>query len=1116
MASDDLQADRVAGARSDDDEIARLTEALAASQQREAALQDQLTATADVLRSISTSPGDVQDVLDTIVQTATRLCDADMAAIQQRVGDYLVVRAAHGWRGAEPKVEELRGRVRSGYPGTPLTYGAVSGMAMLDRRTVHIHDTDATETTFPEVYASSRRLGHRTQASTPMIHGEEAIGVLAIANFGAPRPFTAQQLAMLESFASQAAIAMQNAQLFQELQERNRQVTEALEQQTATAEILRVIATSPTNAQPVIETIVDAAAGLSDSSTLAVCLREGDQLRVVAGIRRGEPGVYTLGDVLPISPRRQSGRALLERRTIHTPDRSDPATLAEFPEARMRLPRTTLSIPLVRGEEAIGILQFQRDRVEPYTPREIALLESFADQAVIAIENARLFEQLQERTTQLSRAVEEQHALAQIGQAVSSSLDLQEVLATIVEHATRLSGSDGGTLYEYDEVSQTLSPAGSLPVSNPQSTDEATRQAVQMQPIPLGKGAVGRAVVERGPIEIPDILVRNTYESPVRDFLVDAGFRSLLAVPFLREDRPLGALVVVRRVPGQFAPEVVALLQTFASQCALAIHNARLYRALGEQGEALEVASKHKSDFLANMSHELRTPLNAVIGYSEMLQEEAEDLGEEAFLPDLQKINAAGKHLLGLINDILDLSKIEAGRMDLHLERFEIPELIRDVAAIVQPLIEKNGNTLVVSCPDDIGAMHADLTKVRQTLFNLLSNATKFTENGRIELRVESRRETSRRDESSTISSAPDSSALFFAVADTGIGMTEQQLGRIFEAFSQADSSTSRKYGGTGLGLVISRHFCQMMGGDISVESTPGVGSTFTVQLPAEVVRDEGRGTSENDASSPLAPRPSPLDTGPAALVIDDDPATRDLLARFLRAEGFGVVVAASGEEGLQIARAQRPALITLDILMPGLDGWSVLSTLKSNPDTADIPVVMLTILDDRDLGFSLGATDYLTKPVDRERLLALARKYVPKTHQRRALVVEDDSATREMLRRMLERDGWTVTEAANGRVGLERVAAEPCDLVLLDLTMPELDGFAFVERLRAAPAWGTLPVLVVTAKDLTDDERRRLNGKVACVIQKGRYSRDALLAEVRRVVQSAMVPAGAALSGNG
>jgi len=348
--------------------------------------------------------------------------------------------------------------------------------------------------------------------------------------------------------------------------------------------------------------------------------------------------------------------------------------------------------------------------------------------------------------------------------------------------------------------------------------------ALQAAKIRLGESVVGRAGASRTPYQVTDVVTSNLLDATIREQTVAEGLRSVLAVPLLREDRALGGLVMTRRVAGEFPPEIVALLQTFATQSALAIDNARLYRALEE-------ASKHKSAFLANMSHELRTPLNAIIGYSEMLQEEAEDLGEATLIPDLQKVNVAGKHLLGLINDILDLSKIEAGRMDLFLERFEVGRLVRDVEAIVQPLVEKNANTLVVECPEAIGEMQADLTKVRQTLFNLLSNAAKFTEKGTIPLRVDRSQETTL---TPTLSQR-EREQVTFAVSDTGIGMTEEQLGRLFQAFSQAEASTRSQYGGTGLGLAISRHFCRLMGGDLTVESVYGQGSTFTVRLPGEV-----------------------------------------------------------------------------------------------------------------------------------------------------------------------------------------------------------------------------------------------------------------------------------------
>jgi signal transduction histidine kinase/CheY-like chemotaxis protein len=502
---------------------------------------------------------------------------------------------------------------------------------------------------------------------------------------------------------------------------------------------------------------------------------------------------------------------------------------------------------------------------------------------------------------------------------------------------------------------------------------------------------------------------------------------------------------------------------------------------LSEQS-ALE-ASQAKSEFLAKMSHELRTPLNAIIGYSEMLQEEAEDGGQEDWIPDLERIHSSGKHLLALINDILDLSKIEAGKMELYLEEFEVQPMLREVVSTIAPLVGKNRNSLVLEFDPELGRVYADLTKLRQGLFNLLSNAGKFTEGGTIKLRVW-------REDLVGVD------WLCFEVSDTGIGMTPEQLSGLFREFAQADASITRKYGGTGLGLVITQRFCEMMGGTVTASSVHGAGSAFTIRIPAQV--------KEAIPALPAAPGTravSVMPERPTLLVIDDDPTVHDLMRRFLGRDNFNIQSAHGGEEGLRMARELHPAVITLDVMMPHVDGWTVLSALKSDPELSTIPVIMVTIVDDRGMGFALGAVEYLTKPIDRARLMDVLGRYRRNPVAHTALVVDDDRPTRQLTRRQLEREGWKVREAENGREALESAAEALPDLVLLDLMMPEMDGFQFVREFRNHREWRSVPVIVVTAKELTAEDCRELNGQVERVLQKGAFGRDELLTEIRELL---------------
>ena len=758
-------------------------------QERNAELREALehqTATAEVLGIISRSPTDVQPVLDAIVESAARVCGIDDVLLRLRERNNTVPRAHFG------PIPIGRGEISIDEPH----YRWVR-----EHGTLHIPDVRA-QNKFPGIGSVGN---FRTYLAAPLRQQGELIGGL-FARRTEVRPFSPAQIKLLETFADQAVIAIENVRLFRELKE-------ALEQQTATSEILGVIASSPTDIQPVLDVVAENAARLCDATDAVIHRNYGDKLRSVANYgslptRRGGEGQGLTSldrDSIP-------GRTLIDRRTLHIHDlAAEPEDDLAAPFGRSLGVRTVLSTPLLREGIPIGTIHIRRMEVRPFSDKQVKLLETFADQAVIAIENVRLFQELESRTRELARSVGELKALGDVGQAVSSTLDLQTVLSTIVGHAVQLSGTDGGVIYEYDEGREEFELRAS------HRMEEEVFEALKATPIRLGQGATGQAATIQAPVQVANILEeRESTATRVRPILARLGYRSVLAVPLLREGRIMGALTVWRKETGSFSAEVVNLLQTFATQSALAIQNARLFREIEDKSRQIEAANRHKSEFLANMSHELRTPLNAIIGFSEVLGERLFGELNEKQAEYTDDILSSGRHLLSLINEILDLSKVEAGRMELELAVFDLPTALENARTFVRERAVRHAITLDLSVDERLGDFVGDERKIKQILLNLLSNAVKFTpEGGRI-----------------GINARQADGSVEVSVSDTGIGIAPDDQATIFEEFRQVGGDYAHKKEGTGLGLTLAKKFVELHGGRIWVESEVGKGSRFIFTLP--------------------------------------------------------------------------------------------------------------------------------------------------------------------------------------------------------------------------------------------------------------------------------------------
>ena len=767
----------------------------------------QQTATADVLKVISRSAFDLQAVLDTLTESAARLCRADRTVIRIARGGLYHHVSDYGFL---PEVTERMMHE----PVEPTDRGSMVGRVLFEGKAVHLIDAQADLD--EDMARRARTTGTRSILGVPLMREASPIGVLLLQR-SVIQPFTDKQIELATTFADQAVIAIENVRLFDEVQVRTRELSEALDQQTATSEVLSVISGSPGELQPVFDAMLANAARLCEASYGAMWLWEGDAFRVAA-LHGDLPAAYVeqwrSGTLFRPGPNVPMARVARTRQPVHVPDmRADPGYLEGDPlpvsVVEVAGIRTLFSVPMMRENEFVGAITIYRKEVRPFTDKQIELITNFARQAVIAIENARLLDELRTRTAELARSVEEQRALGEVSQAVNSTLDLQTVLATIVARATQISGTEAGAIYVLDEISKEFQLSATFGMS------EDMISAVRNMHAEIS-AAVGLLTETHEPDQAADL--RDLPLTPVNDIILRAGYRARLLVPLLRSGKVVGALVVRRKAPGEFPPNMVDLLKTFAAQSVLAIQNARLFAEIEEKSRQLAMASDHKSQFVANMSHELRTPLNAIIGLTEMMVTNAARFGTEKAAEPLQRVHRAGTHLLGLINQVLDLSKIEAGKLELNPQTVQLAPLIDEVVGTARQLAQQNKNRLVVEVQENLGAITVDPMRLRQILLNLLSNACKFTKEGEVRLRAS--RVTKGRH------------WVELSVSDTGIGMTAEQQAKLFEEFTQADATTAQRFGGTGLGLAITRKLARMMGGDVTVTSEHGKGSMFTVRLP--------------------------------------------------------------------------------------------------------------------------------------------------------------------------------------------------------------------------------------------------------------------------------------------
>jgi two-component system, NtrC family, sensor kinase len=785
-----------------------LSEQLQAKTEQLADAIEQQRAVSSILAAINKSSDDASAVFDAILASALRLCDGLFADVFITDGK-LVYLAAHNFTGPIVSVESMNA-VLAAYP-LPLKPEVLPGRVMLEARAIHFPDVQSDPNTTPLTRKFAQAIGFRSGLFVPMVRDGRGIGAIGVAR-AALGPFSERQIQLLQTFADQAAMALDHTRLLTELEARNRELSATLAQQQALTSLLATVNQAPEDDRIVYSSLTDNAVRLCNAHFGAALRYDGERVHLMAHSQASADWLALAEGVFPAAPTRDnvSLRSVLDRAVVNVADTETDASCPESTRALGRSLgyRSVLAVPMLRAGQPVGAITVTGQQAGAFTQRHVALLQSFADHAVIAIDRAELVKELKNRTIELTRSVGELTALNEVGRALGSSLEQDVVLRTIMQHANRIGAIDGSSIYEYDPAAGVFTELASLQLG------EITggRAAV----VRVGEGTIGKLALTMEPIQIADIAHDPSYQARSRESLLAAGFRALLAVPLIREARLIGGLVVGRKLAGPFEPRTVETLRTFAAQSALAIENARLFRELRDKGAELEAASRHKSEFLANMSHELRTPLNAVIGFSEALIEryfgELNDKQDEY----VRDIHSSGAHLLTLINDILDLSKIEAGRMDLHFAEFDLQSALQNAVTLIKERAYRKGLKLSLDCAPGLGRICADEIKFKQIMLNLLSNAVKFTPAGG----------------SVRVGASLSGDTVDIAVADTGTGIAAQDHDAVFEEFRQVGNDLARKSEGTGLGLPLAKRFAELHGGSIALRSAIGQGSTFTVRLP--------------------------------------------------------------------------------------------------------------------------------------------------------------------------------------------------------------------------------------------------------------------------------------------